>query len=205
MNDLPEINAILFDADGVIQTTRTDFRSTLGSLIEDDSRVDSFLAHVFSAEKPCLTGQGVFADELAAVLRKWAVTTSLEDVLSIWTDIWPVDFVINRLAGLRTQAQCCLATNQQPHRAAVMKDKLGYESLFDTLFISCELGAMKPDEDFFRAVVDILGIPVNEVAFIDDHASNIDAARGVGIYAEQFVFTDGETRLNEILSSWGFE
>ncbi|MFT5089899.1 MAG: beta-phosphoglucomutase-like phosphatase (HAD superfamily) [Candidatus Latescibacterota bacterium] len=47
------IKAILFDADGVIQTSAATFIPQLKSLLTESERADE----IFAAEKPCMIGQ----------------------------------------------------------------------------------------------------------------------------------------------------
>ncbi len=193
---------ILFDADGVTQVSGRNFREDLAALVESQN-VSEFINDVFSAEKPCLTGKRHFPDELSQVLNKWSVDHSLDEVLSIWTNIEPVKFMFELIPELRREVRCCLATNQQQHRAGLMRESLGYDEVFDELFVSCELGFAKPETDFFHAILQRLELAPDEVGFLDDHPDNVKAAAETGIRSEHFVFTQGQNRLNEILVSWG--
>ncbi len=67
---MTNIKVVLFDADGVIQTTPQTWRSRLEALVGDPGKVTDFLADVFEAEKPCLTGRGDFSVELGKVLDR---------------------------------------------------------------------------------------------------------------------------------------
>jgi putative hydrolase of the HAD superfamily len=80
-----------------------------------------------------------------------------------------------------------------------MHENLGYAELFDDTFYSYELRVAKPDPAYFRAVLDRLGLPADEVLFVDDNAANVDSARGVGLRAEQWHVDDGVELLRERL------
>jgi glucose-1-phosphatase len=62
---------------------------------------------------------------------------------------------------------------------------------FDFTFLSFELGLVKPDADIFEAVAAELPVDRRRVLFLDDVASNADAARASGFRAERVRGPDG--------------
>jgi phosphoglycolate phosphatase-like HAD superfamily hydrolase len=140
-----KIEAVLFDADGVVQTQTVSWREALAGILgsEQEARLDEFMRQVFAAERPSLIGRGDFTIALAAVLREWQCEGTVDDALSVWTmiDVYTdITDVIRRLR--RSGIRCGLATNQQSHRAAHMSSRLKYSELFDWEFYSCQVGAM---------------------------------------------------------------
>ncbi len=55
--------------------------------------------------------------------------------------------------------------------------------LFDHSFLSYEIGAVKPEPEIFTHVLADLGLPGDQVFFIDDNAINVDGARSAGLQA----------------------
>jgi putative hydrolase of the HAD superfamily len=53
--------------------------------------------------------------------------------------------------------------------------------LFDTVFLSHEIGMRKPNTDTFEYVLDEAGINANETLFIEDSIQHIESANNVGI------------------------
>jgi len=53
--------------------------------------------------------------------------------------------------------------------------------LFETLFLSYEMGVMKPHHAIYHGVLESAGIIAKESLFLDDNADNIRAANEVGI------------------------
>lgn len=194
------VRAILFDADGVIQRTRGNWRADFAKLLGRDDQLDTFIAELFAAEKPCLIGQADFASQLAAVLGRWDSSGTVADALSIWENIEADAGVLAMIASLRRSGVgCYLASNQQAHRAAYMRDVLGYETLFDRAFYSYQLGFAKPDRAYFDRVLAELSVPAREVLFIDDVAS----AQLSGIRSVHFVANTGVTALRAHLAAHG--
>ncbi len=58
---------------------------------------------------------------------------------------------------------------------------LGIADLFDPLVISAEIGVMKPAPEAYQAVLEILNLPPEDVAFVDDMPDNIAGANAVGM------------------------
>jgi putative hydrolase of the HAD superfamily len=80
-----------------------------------------------------------------------------------------------------------------------MAESLGYAALFDELFVSCDIGSAKPNHEYFRHVVDVLGLSPDACLFVDDHEQNVASAREFGLRAEQFYLGEGLDAFIEIL------
>lgn len=64
-------------------------------------------------------------------------------------------------------------------KASTSVEKLG--DLFETVFLSYEMGLMKPDPGIYTQVLEQAGLVAEETLFLDDNADNIKAASEVGI------------------------
>ncbi len=70
------------------------------------------------------------------------------------------------------------AVNQILHKASGV-EQLG--DLFEKLFLSYEMGVMKPHPEIYQRVLDEADIKAEETLFLDDNADNIRAAGALGI------------------------
>ena len=195
------VAAVLWDADGVLQHLpegwEASMRPVVGHLVDD---VEGFLAEAFAAERPALTGDARWLEVLPGLLEKWGIADAHDDALRVWLTIEPVVETREIVERLRTAGvRCYLATNQDEHRGQHMHTTLGYDELFDGCFYSYALRVAKPDRAYFAAVLDRLGLPGNAVLFVDDNAANVEAARSVGLRAEQWHVQDGVAALQEAL------
>ncbi len=94
---------------------------------------------------------------------------------------------LHLLDNLRTQYRIYLLSNtnaihlREIERQA--KAHLGkpYALLFDELFMSYQMGKMKPDPAIYQEMLDRAGIQACESLFIDDVHANIKAANKLGI------------------------
>lgn len=183
------IKAVLFDADGVIQSAAGDFIQRLESLVPE--RQDEFVADVFAAEKPCATGEADFPSQLAKVLERWQVATPVPEVLSIWRNIQLIEGLPGLLGKIQQRGiRVALATNQQAYRMDYMRGDLGLNALFDDSFYSCEVKAKKPAAEFFQAALQKLDLPAAQCLFIDDSEANVAGAKQQGLQAVYYQFKD---------------
>ena len=57
---------------------------------------------------------------------------------------------------------------------------------FERIFVSAELGLLKPDPEVYRVVADELGITGEQMVFIDNKAINVDGAVSIGATGHTF-------------------
>lgn len=69
-----------------------------------------------------------------------------------------------------------------------------FENSFKKCYFSYVLKLIKPDPEFFRFVIDDIGLPAEELLFIDDSQANIDIARAQGMTG---LWYDVSTNLRE--------
>ena len=64
-----------------------------------------------------------------------------------------------------------------------LMEKAGIGGLYEDMFISSEMKMLKPSPEFYREAVRRIGLPPEEILFIDDSLKNVEAARALGIDA----------------------
>ena len=202
------IEAVLFDADGVLQSTPPGRRDALAALLPpgaDDA--DGFIDEVFEVERPALAGACGLVSDMQALLRRRGSAADASDVLLLLNSIHAHSEVLDVVARLRESGVgCYLASNQQRHRAAYMSETLGYRVLFDGEFYSCDLGHVKPSRAYFERVLDAIEVPPERVLFLDDHEVNVAGARELGIRASVFQLhrgADNRRALTDLLLNYG--
>ena len=65
-----------------------------------------------------------------------------------------------------------------------------YSQFFERVFISAELGMLKPHPDIYRHVAAELGIGFDEFVFVDNKRPNVDGAVALGATGHVFVGVD---------------
>ena len=182
------IEAVLFDADGVLQTASARWRERLRPLLPPgDEDVEGFMGEIFDAERPALTDGSDVIPSFRALLRRRGSTADPAEILSMLNAIDVHSEALSVVARLRESgARCYLASNQQSHRAKYMSETLGYRDLFDRQFYSCYLGHAKPSRAYFEQVLAALQLPPDRVLFLDDQEDNVAGAGELGIHASVF-------------------
>ena len=174
------IHTLLFDADGVIQTWDAAAVASLQAELPRSEDLRAFLDDLFQAEAPCIRGEADFLPALQGVLDRWDVATPATELLRLWSAIHQYPGMHEIIAGLqRSGVVCALATNQQSYRADIMRAL--YDDVFDHNFYSCDLGAAKPDAEYFEKIIQVLDIDAAHALFIDDKAENTASAATVGL------------------------
>lgn len=59
------------------------------------------------------------------------------------------------------------------------------------MFVSAELGLLKPDPEIYRHVVRELGIEPAEMVFIDNKKVNVEGAESIGATGHHFTGVEG--------------
>jgi putative hydrolase of the HAD superfamily len=199
--------AVLWDADGVLQRVPPGWQESIRPAIEGRVEdVDGFLAQAFWEERPALRGEARWLDVLPGLLDRWGVSDAYDDMVRVWLSIEPV--VDSRAlvdVVRRTGVRCYLASNQDAHRARFMQENLGYPDLLDGSFYSCDLGAAKPESAYFEAILARLALKADQVLFVDDNDTNVEAARDVGLAAEVWSYREETAVLRGHLVQHGLE
>ena len=199
------IQAVLFDADGVLQEPVEGGREKVATLDGSATPNEEFLQDFFRAETPCLRGDADLADTVAEVLKRWQSPFSVDHAIETHTKIVAMNpESIEVVRSLRKSGvPAYLATNQHEYRARYMSEVFGYSGIFDGEFYSCRLGAMKPDTGYFHAVLKSLPYAPERLLFIDDRERNVAAAQSVGINGVEYEMSEGVEALRDILKDYG--
>ena len=128
------------------------------------------------------TAPAVFA---GAMVREWGLDLAPDDFLERFRT-WPRAFYDGAEALLRDLRPAftvgCLS-NTNPAHWERMRAMIDIGAAFDHCFLSFEMGLGKPDPAIFRRTGDLLGVPPGAIAFFDDAAVNVEAARSCGWHA----------------------
>lgn len=184
------IHAVIFDFGGVLMRTgvplgRREWEERLGLPAGDLERA----VHGSGAWVRCQRGQitpeafwagvadrlGVPPVDLPRLRADYFRDDALDqDLITLIRDL--------RKGGLRVG----LLSNDSTALEAKLRDELGIYTLFNTVVISAQIKAMKPDPEAYTAILTRLGLPANETVFIDDSLANIDGAAWIGMHTLKY-------------------
>lgn len=186
------MKVLMVDMDGVLVNGRpkdglpyfTDIEQDLGLPLERLQK------EFFAVHWPqIIIGEQAIEPALTAVLSKIAPHLETETLLRYWfeNDSRLDEKLLTDLSLLRRSGvSIYLATNQEHRRAAWLMNEHGLSSHVEDIFYSAKFGCKKPGEQFFRMATESAGGAASEIAFIDDSAENIEAARRYGWQAAQW-------------------
>ncbi len=107
----------------------------------------------------------------------------LEEFLS-W-DRGPFPESLELLDALRDRFRlACLSNNNELHWQKI-RDTYGFGSRFHHVYLSHEIGEMKPDHRAFEHVLADLAVPAGRILFFDDNPECVAAASELGLIARQ--------------------
>ncbi|NKM97040.1 HAD family hydrolase [Rhizobium leguminosarum] len=180
------MKVLMVDVDGVLIHGRPTDGLPLFTYLERDLglRVDLLQQEFFQTHwGDIIIGREALEPKLAGVLAKIAPHLSAEALIDYWfeNDSRLDRNLLEELAALRQSGiTLLLATNQEHRRARYLMEQIGLNAHFDDIIYSAALGHSKPSPDFFRLATERAGVLPGEIAFIDDMAVNIEAARQFG-------------------------
>lgn len=190
--------AVFFDFGGVIM--RTEYQAPRQHLAErfklDYDDIDKI---VFGSESARRASVGEITEEehWAEVLKRVKLPISEKKA---FTDEFFGGDVIDRglieyLRSLREKTHTGLISNAW----SGLRDFLTKENIidiFDTVIISAEVGAVKPEARIYQIALERAKVPADEAVFVDDVAANIEACEKAGM--KGILFKDPQEAMDQI-------
>jgi len=125
---------------------------------------------------------------------------SYESFLPIWNEIFflsPKNRAVYRLINLlRANYKTAMLSNINTLHYDYLKKSFPVFNVFDKIFLSFEMGLVKPDKAIYSKVIDELKIMPQEIFYTDDRAELVTSARSLGINAH--IFSDFEQLIRDI-------
>lgn len=79
-----------------------------------------------------------------------------------------------------------ILSNNNPRNVPFLKENMGLDGTVKQAFYSCEYGTIKPEEKFFRILLEQTSVDTSETIFIDDRRENLDVAQSLGMHTILF-------------------
>lgn len=176
--------AIIFDFGGVLNLNEN--HEALDKFIQNNFPLSPAVLATANQEKKYWSKMGMTEEEFwnyysyrknITLPQKW--NAALEPLLKASVGADPAMYrLVDELKenGLRVG----LLSNVNKGRVKMLR-KFGFYAPFDPLILSSEVSLEKPDPQIYLLLLETLGLAARDVIFIDDKASNIAAARKLGI------------------------
>ncbi len=195
------IEAILFDADGVIINRSIYFAQKL----EQEYNVPPEIIQEFfsSAWLDIVIGKTDLKEQILPYLDRWNWDGTVDELLKYWFDAENQldDRLLNAIQILKNHNIAChLATNQEKYRLAYIKNEMGLIHHLDKFYCSCDLGVKKPQTEYFSHIIADLQFSPDQLMFWDDTPKNVAAAQQLGIHAVHYqTYSDFSVQISQQL------
>lgn len=184
-----KVKAAVFDIGGVLLDW--DPRHLYRKLFGDPEEMERFLSEVCTPEWHAFHDRG--ASVAASCWRLAAVYPEQAELIWAWAQrseemvAGPIDETVEILAALRQRNVPCYAlTNMEAETYPLRLARFPFLNWFDGTVVSGFEGIAKPDREIFWRLLERFELQPASTVFIDDNATNVDAARGLGMIAVRY-------------------
>ncbi len=191
MTNEPKISTVLFDYGMVLSgppdaTARREMEHILG--VDENAFQAAYWKHRDSYDRGTLGGL-TYWNSVARDLHKSLDTESLDALIDADNALWtqPNHPMIEWAASLQQAGiKTGILSNIGDAMEAGIRACFPWLEEFSHHTFSHRLGIAKPDPAIYRHAVEGLGVPADEILFVDDKEENILAARVAGMVAVQY-------------------
>lgn len=200
------IKAIIFDMGGVlvdldIEDCKKVFKETLG-YNDIDQIIDAcHQKGIYGDLEEGTLSAEEFRSIVLAGSRPGSTPEMVDEAMShILVGIQP--YKVQMLKKLAQEYDLYMLSNNNaiclPYSRAMFAEAgIPLEDIFKKCFFSFEMKALKPSAAFYKAVVEQIGLPAEEMFFIDDSQRNVDGSVAAGLPA---VYYEPGTDLEALIS-----
>lgn len=186
------MKAIIFDMGGVLvdldlDACRDAFKQLLGFYEIDEILDPCHQKGIVGDMEEGLVSGDAFRDYVLEHSRPGAERVDVDVAFNkILGGIAP--YKVDMLRRLAEKYDIYMLSNNNPiatECAEKMFDKAGFsmKTDFRKCYISYQMKMLKPSSEFYKAVIDDIGLPASEMVFVDDSKANVEAAIAAGLPA----------------------
>jgi HAD superfamily hydrolase (TIGR01509 family) len=175
---------VVFDIGNVL--VRWNPRNLFRKTIKDEARMERLLATALAMDFVALTD--IVADFSKAVAERAKAFPEFARELHLFDERWvetlggPIEENVALLRRLKAAGRPVYAiSNFATVKFAIARQMFDFLNEFDHAVISGHVGVVKPDPRIFEILFERVGRPPEQLVFVDDSLSNIEAARALGM------------------------
>ena len=167
----------------------------------DEAKAADFLERICTPEWNVLQDAGrslaIATEERVALFPQW------ENEIRAFYGRWP-EMIGGPIAGTAEIMRELKAlgirlfalSNWSAETFPLVRNKFDELALFEEIFLSGEHKIAKPDERFYRAALERIEVPTENLVFVDDSLRNVRASEKLGLRA--LLFTDADQLRNDL-------
>jgi len=161
--------------------------ASFSAFCEDEGLAPETVAHAFRLDP---RGTAALADFECGRIEKAAFEQAFGGIIGVreseglvarlFGHLQPDDAMFDAVADLRRAGvRTGLLSNSWGGESY---DRSRFDELFDVLVISGEEGVRKPDAEIYEIAAQRIGLPAEELVFVDDIPGNLKPARALGMH-----------------------
>ena len=104
----------------------------------------------------------------------------------VYTRVIPIQKMVQLVQDLKKKGYTVAVLSNVSDLFSDFHKVRGHYKIFDSIFLSHELGMVKPDLQIYKHTVEKLGMKPEECVFIDDKKENLVPAKQLGLHTIQF-------------------
>jgi FMN phosphatase YigB (HAD superfamily) len=181
------VDALLFDLGGVIMAI--DWDRAFSRWAEDSGQGIETLRGRYRFDPPYEgheRGQIEERDNYASLRKSLRVDLDDAALAAGWNAIFVGEIAetVDLLRAIKGRLPLYAFSNTNAaHQRVWSKRFEDALTVFDKVFVSCEMGVRKPDREAFEAVARAISVPPGRILFFDDTLANVEGARTAGLQA----------------------
>ena len=183
------IKAVIFDFGNVICSFDND--TFLRSLLRyTDKRFDELKAAIYASDLPARYETGLISSEefFREAAARGDLSAPREEFFKAFTEIFtPIPATFRLIRDLKEKYKIGLLSNTNEFHYERCFRKMEIFPLFDSVTLSFEVKAMKPDERIYRDAVGKLRVRPGECVFIDDIEAYAEGASRLGMQGIRYL------------------
>jgi putative hydrolase of the HAD superfamily len=180
------IKAIIFDYNGVVKKINKyffdDVELIFGLSAQEKENAKETTRDLFEQLDKGLLDEDSFWLKFAERINKPMPTDVKELSRKLFNEYFELyEEVINMIKKLKTKGYITVVlSNTFPYMADITRERNGYDN-FDKVYLSCEVGFVKPQKEFYELAVKDLAVLPKDCIFIDDSEGNLLPAKEMGM------------------------
>ena len=178
----------IFDFFGVIAEFDNDIVYKRYAKSCPDEEVAFRALNGFMAREEIITGQLNLNDIFSLMVDELSISMGFAEFKNNWIQeySWKMPGMTEIIKELSNKTEIYILSNIDEYYWETVKKLHDELNLFDSVYLSFEIGLAKPDKKIFEFVLSDIKADAKDCIFIDDTLKNITVAEDIGIEAHQF-------------------
>ncbi|MCZ6538898.1 MAG: HAD family phosphatase [Chloroflexi bacterium] len=184
----PEIELVAFDLGNVLCII--DEMPPVQKLAKMSGRTSTDVHDIVFGKQHLLrleSGGTSFEEHARRAIAELGIDLSISGFTDFYRSaLIPSDEMYPLVSHIAATHRIALVSNTSEPQWDYARRFLPFSAQLDPVIVSYSVGSMKPEPEFYDALLEQSGVPANQILFVDDLPANIEAAQKAGMVGHQF-------------------